>query len=300
MNKFRKSIFNEIIDGDKPSSSLIFEYIASQNKPGISYFCFLEGKTDKYFYCGILPKKLNASPNSIEYLYAGKGEGKESVIFAAQHILRKKKHENNGKKAIFIVDRDYNDELVSIKYKDVYDKLSILPCYSFENFYFSPEENIKIVFRELLSRSLWKHKYSEFIDVYATFYKTIVKYCAWKKICVLNYNIESIECDHKDNVKDDFINHPFCIPFKFPDNIQSFIDEAVTELKYKHPKLYDDFLRYLDVFNKDNTNIMGKFLFILLTKYLHYRCNTLNKLEYKLYNMSKKLIVTFDVKLINL
>ncbi len=155
-------------------SAAYFEY--NQVRGKYPYICFVEGNRDKHFYSFFLHDKLKCDKEDIYYIRCN---SKNNVVAFPYHLKDKynikiKKYKNY----IFIVDRDYDSEILEIE-EDIRSRLTVLPCYSIENYLFY-ERNFQRVLQYLsLSRR------SEYIqDRFQQFIYTILEYevLLWLKV----------------------------------------------------------------------------------------------------------------------
>lgn len=130
---------------NKPISDIYIQYKISgvQNEKDIDYFCFVEGSTDEKFYNSISHEFFRV--NNVRYIYMGYYDGnkenegyrgKEAVILATKVV--KHNYKKLLKKFIFIVDHDnFGIEEYKKGIEENYlNMLTVLPVYSFENYYF--------------------------------------------------------------------------------------------------------------------------------------------------------------------
>jgi len=167
--------------GEEGSVAAIVQRMALlRSDKRIEYFCVVEGKSDKQFYQYALNKKLHTA--NVKYLYKENNGGKFEVI--KSYKIFGKLFPAEMHRCAFIVDHDY-DGLDPVKYrleKGDLEKVTVLPCYSFEN-YFLMGNNAEVIFSYL--QFTRKEDRQRFEDTYRNFIHRIADYCALKMTTVL-------------------------------------------------------------------------------------------------------------------
>lgn len=226
-------------------NSWIFELINSPERRNWDIIIFVEGPTDELFYSNIVIKKyknkkikfFNGESRNIDTFndkFFDKNDsekGKEWVFSRCEKLIGLKAYNNYNIK--FIVDKDY-DELD--KASDIVKKhIIMLPCYSFENYFFL-KENVENVFRKHfpnsyeISTKAFNVKYKKFID-------EILQYCIWKSISV-KYRLDREKNPEFIYAKDDLVkkyqlfnNMNLSKERVIPDpRFDKFVNGAISEL----------------------------------------------------------------------
>ncbi len=287
-----QNAMSEIKEKTRPPMSPFFWYSSSKNRSDIKCFCFVEGKTDRKFYETFIASRLRYKKEQVEIIYGVGGDGgKTPVIMTAKKIDSQK--EKCGKEAIYIVDRDYDDKEKRREH-GIMKNITVLPCYSFENFIFRPKNNLKQVFRDAFGEHLWEVRYKEFDKALSVFMAEVIPYCAWKRLCVeLPALAASLEHHQKgeDNVERILSNMKFAIPYNYPLDARSFTKDALDEIRSDHEYLVDVIDDYIDEAKADSGNIKGKLLLTFLAGYLVYRSAYGRKIQptkEKLYTMGAR------------
>ena len=162
---------------------------ALRNDLSIDYICVTEGATDVVFYQNI--NNIPFKNSNIKYIYQNPGSdgsiqltGKESVVFAYKRFNIK--FPKDLKKCIFIIDHDY-DGLDEEKYcLSCIEKkaITVLPVYSFEN-YFLNRKNVDHIFSVISSD---KSYLFEFFTLMKTYIETMAEYFALRSVITSNYH----------------------------------------------------------------------------------------------------------------
>lgn len=179
-----------------------------RNQKDVDYFCFVEGSSDERFYSLINHRFF--SKNNIKYVYRGYHEpgeykGKKAVILATKVVDVGFKRIKP--KCVFIVDHDdyglqeYSDD-VGKKYLDM---ITVLPVYSFENFYFQ-RENIN----QILDNLVGENEKKKILLAIEDFHSAITDYYALKAVktavhSMRKYSMYKDVCYYKPIKKDDEI-----------------------------------------------------------------------------------------------
>lgn len=276
----------------------------------VDYIIFVEGKTDEEFYTHCRMPFFNE--NRIEFIISTskKGDeehiGKKAVVELCREIVLS--HKKYLRKAIFIVDHDYFgiEEFGKECKADVDKFLTILPCYSFENFFVLPS-NLKIIESNYLYDSQIDHfnnTFKKFVQEIREFYElkrtmtacyTLHRYFSSRDLFrSFNSTDEISKIYSADTIETYYINYDVFINEK----------EAMAEIIYNDKHLFHvhEQLKNLSEFKTDELWIKGKILLNFLVKYLtnvNGRTAELYKGEVYL-NMIKLIDVSFEIKKVNL
>jgi hypothetical protein len=229
----------------------------------------VEGKTDRKFYGPFLHAKLGYPKESVEIIYGTGGDGGKTAVIATARKIDAMGHKN-GKEAVYIVDRDYDDRNKRLEYP-IMRIITVLPCYSFENYVFKPGENLRQVFKDAFGPALWEARYAEFDGILALFLEEILPYSAWKRLCVEEPVVAATLVWHQsgeDRVERELGRSKLAIPYKFPGSARSFIRSAIAELRYTRPDLYEVVEGYMVEMRGDLGAVKGKLLLTLVAQYL--------------------------------
>ena len=266
----------------------IFRFITNINNPSIKLFCFVEGCSDKSFYSGVLPAIYKLKLEQIEFIINQDSEhdsneyllvGKKSVLKMCAWIFS----EFNDKlpSCKFIVDRDYDDldpEKHNVS-QEILSYITILPCYSFENFYFIPE-NLEIVFKCIFGsvRSAYLNEFSSLLSFflsesceYNALKRTIVKFSLhekyWQQLSrVISLSEEIGALLVEDNGKLSLNIEPLK---SIAVNTQTLFCEIGG---YESKLLLFAFEQFCDEMRSNPLSVKGKLLFSILLEYLSYNC----------------------------
>lgn len=264
-----KDAESEIRNQTRPPMTPLFWYMSSVSRPDIDCFCFVEGKTDHKFYRPFLHTKLGYPKESVEIIYGTGGDGGKTAVIATARKIDAMGHKN-GKEAVYIVDRDYDDRNKRQEYP-IMRIITVLPCYSFENYVFKPGENLRQIFKDAFGPALWETRYAEFDGILARFLEEILPYSAWKRLCVEEPVVAATLVWHQsgeDRVERELGRSKLTIPYKFPGVARSFIRSAIAELRFGRPDLYEVVEGYMEEMRGDLGTVKGKLLLTLVAQYL--------------------------------
>lgn len=242
---FKNKITNPSKEG------LYFKLIITSANSTKDYFCIVEGKTDVLFYSSI--RHSFFKKKQIDYFHADSNSrnkdllvGKEAVINTCSILLAK--NPSLMKRCVFIVDHDdFGVKNYIDKYSEsVLSKITVLPVYSFENYFFNTH-NFRRVIMPLFSSEFRK----VFDDKFLYFKECAIRYFSLKRVITATYQFSTLK--KLDNFKPKYTeNDIFCFLPK-----ENFIDldklnyevenmmSAIIESK-PHNKLYKDSLNLLE------------------------------------------------------
>lgn len=280
VEKFLAHIFKCDIPAEVAAIELPIRSLSSDKR----LYCFVEGITDVTFYKNILHKMDEYKDFKIEFFNEGKeGEdgGKEAVYHSLTCLLSIPM--KTKCKAAFVVDRDYDENGFKKSWvvnENIVSRLTVLPCYAIENFFFYPECNLESIFKHYFS-TYWKKYLGLFQNEFNSYIEDIALYCAWKMLCVRKEKImERLAFNSSKDSKYDVgtpnyeINNVLRdknlpIRFKLSDNFYAFMKSVENELNAKkNEALYKKMLKYKDDILKDRRLPKGKLLLGFLIKFL--------------------------------
>lgn len=276
-----------------PTSDWIFKYTSIINHPYKKYICFVEGNTDKRFYKGCLYKICNVSQDEIFFIHGSKDEnddvkGKKAVLEMFKYCEQIKKRKIHT----FIIDKDYENIENVLTTPEQKEGITVLPCYSFENFYLQ-KENLKAVLKQFFEGNI-DLIYSDFINNCNKFMQVIVEYCACKKASIFH---ECKEISIRSTVEKAFRQVNFDKTNMFDENILKEIKKEINEWKLKaNPLLYKEYEKFLNELKNNISDIKGKILFYFIIDYIKYK-NNLKLDDAELANELYKLSSKFNIRL---
>jgi len=264
----------------------IFRFITRKNDPKIKLFCFVEGDSDIVFYKGIIPGLYKLTPEQVSFIINQDSAadnigyslyGKRSVIKMCDYILAE--HNDFLHQCKFIIDRDY-DDLDFEKYgvsDEIGSYVTILPCYSFENYYFMAE-NLQIIFRTLFGSMEFLY-FNEFTKLLADFLSESCQYNALKRLTVkfsLHEKYPKLLSQFL-NFNDDEYEYLISDGRKLTLNIEPLKSVAIkAQTLFSDASIYETRLlqyayeQYCTEMREDPLIIKGKLLFSLLVKYINF------------------------------
>lgn len=274
----------------------------ASNEKDIDYFCFVEGSTDKYFYNSISHDFF--SMNKIHYIFMGYKKfneyekGKKAVILATKVVS--KRHRKLLRRFVFIADHDYFgiDEYKKVIEEKYLNMLTILPVYSYENYYF-----YKNNLNNGLGSYLNDRQLSDLNNELSTFCKETIDYFALKATKTAahaqsKYNNckELIEYQHSSKDKNIFI-FDFSSKEYFKKDLLDYEVNQLRRIVYKEPKTKKLYEKLKTTISQGKDFYKGKILFQYMTDYLKYHYN-LNAKHGKLNNEINRLLeVDLDIRL---
>jgi len=262
-------------------------YTNSKNDPNYKLFCFVEGSTDAKFYPGVLHKKCNLNYSEILFIFNYSEEddgfqniyscgGKESVIKMCKYLTETS--DSKLSKCKFIVDRDY-DEIDSQKYDiddSVIRNITMLPCYSFENYYFLPE-NMSMLFREIFKSTYFSYL-DDFEKILKDFMLKTSSYSALKKIVVELKSIGKEKYSSNNKYIDlemyllniEISGNCISINSSFSNLFNKAKEDFYSYLSKDKKQFFElSFSQYEEELKSDRRDIKGKLLFSLLLKFIN-------------------------------
>ncbi len=169
-----------IITKKNVASELAMKLMMTVKNRNYDYCCVVEGETDERFYCHVnhpFFRRNNVGYISAHYSdsYDEYAVGKKAVVDTCRIIMEK--FHNDFKRCVFIVDHDYFglEEFESNYSKMCLDSITILPVYSFEN-YFTLNKNLQWIIQTYLPRD----EHEAFITNFNDFSENLIYYCALK------------------------------------------------------------------------------------------------------------------------
>ena len=262
---------------NSPISDIYIQFKISNiiNQKNVDKFCFVEGSSDELFYSTVSHHFF--SKNKVKFLYVGyydKSEykGKKAVVLATKVVI--KNFKKLAEKFAFIVDHDdfgideFKDE-VEGQYLEM---LTVLPVYSYENYYFY-NNNLDRVF---CSIHLSNSQLLEFKNHLDTFYDDITDYFSLKAVKTASHTLEKYK--NLYNIKEyvpRFKNEDI---FVFDFNDKEYYRRELAELEVsafelmvqehsKAKKLYEAMKKRMSI-NKDF--LKGKILLQYMRAYCKY------------------------------
>lgn len=251
-----------------PSSGAYMHYFNNIRNPNIKHYIFVEGFTDVVFYKNNIYRNCSLKRNEICLIHNGKDGGKKAVIDLAEKIINEAYYKVYNKAISFIVDRDYdnNNSILNNKNRN---NITVLPCYSFESFYFYCD-NIEKLFCKLFKEK-FESELNEFNLILIKFIDMIKEYSALKRTIVYHGIRLRLEDDNdtEDNLrkihfKDDGIYLDDEFKNKVTQSIQYFHTQEDSEI-------YNDFLNKIEWLKNNRIYIKGKILFYFLIDYLNIK-----------------------------
>lgn len=296
--------FMEISNFYKLSTSL-FKFALFKSNKDIDYIVFIEGETDKVFY-----ENTSMSffvDNRIEFIVSEcmcdnvENHGKKAVVDLCSQILDLTP--KSISKCVFIVDHDYFglDEFLPELVNKIKKYVTVLPVYSFENFFLLFENLKRIEKRYMYDEQIksFKHSYDQFLIM-------IHEYMAlrWTLTACLVPN-KTIHINIKINYKKSY-DEMFEI-FNCNDANQLFINKEKLDFEVKimndkikpHRELEHYKIEALKYIETNDDKIKGKILLNFLLKYL----KEVNGINIKMYEgeeyikLIKLINVNFEIKL---
>ena len=277
---------------------LFVKLIVCNGKNASNFICVVEGKTDKLFYSNVNHPFFKA--NDIDYIHGhfklpyGKPLiGKDAVVkschYALEHFASK------FEKCIFIVDHDYFglDE-----YKDKYsrlclDSITVLPLYSYEN-YFVLDENLDWIFSHFVALE----QREKFRTTFEQFCSMLVEYCKYKAVITKHHN----EIHYENQNCDDVIFHFDFFGGKEYD--YTMVENEIENMR-RFLSNYPELLSSADHFGKKLKSgrrlLKGKVMYNFVRFYLYhnYMTDALNCDSNGYFEVLSNLKVNLDVKLNN-
>ena len=180
-----KNSFKSAQEQASPSDALLkFNTLRIMNPT--SNYVFVEGSSDETFYSASNVPGLRDGVyifNVKEESDTKKEVGKEGVLHCYDQVKKAKNIGSSFKRCIFIIDRDYDPELLHTEVslsKDDKDRLSMTYGHSFEN-YFLEKNNLKKLFSYYtLRNSLSENDYKEYMEHFSQFANMASRYFAAK------------------------------------------------------------------------------------------------------------------------
>ncbi|NLD49624.1 MAG: DUF4435 domain-containing protein [Clostridiaceae bacterium] len=275
----------------------IFKLVTYPHSPIVKLYCVVEGKDDKVFYEKAIPSQLKYKEDQVICIDVG---GKDAVYNTLLRIITYHYKMRKNTKSAFIVDRDYDGLKKAWDNESVKEKLTVLPYYSIENYFFAPGKNLETIFRCFFIN--WKGYLEEFINELTAFIQAVSEYCAWKKICICYpEKTKALYYKEQDSVENcdsaayylSRLTYPFCLDKGF----NEFVAAAIEELRESHVKLYKKLLKEKEILQRKIQLIRGKTLLSFLLKYLYYRLNEGDDdLKDRVFSLSGSIYFDLDIK----
>lgn len=241
------------------------KYVQSHSDSEYDYICCVEGKEDEAFYRSVNMPLF--TENKVRFLYAdydankknNHDESKQAVVVSCEEIY--KRHPKAFGKCAFIVGHDYfglDDCKHSIN-SEVKKFITVLPVYSFEN-YFMQDENLK----RILNSHLNYNDINKFLLKYKQFIVDIRDYFALKRTIYAQEHM-----DYEESVEDDdlfffnFREEPFFRVDKF-----QYERKAMQAIMTSHPHLDGYFENSKEILSSCTDFTKGKVLLRFLIDYL--------------------------------
>lgn len=281
-------VFMAVVNGEyQVITWTIFEFSNVRGNQQYQRIVFVEGESDKKFYDGNLYKCLEIPKTQVRYICNRPQGGKDSVIRAYRFV--NSKAGKDLKRCVFIVDRDYNDLDEASKYLQPVDlnHITILPCYSFENYYIY-KENLKSLIYDMAQDEGEQH-FNLFWAKLEVFLEKINDYCALKKTIVKH----DLRVNQIKPLDDHLMNWETSAALEFTDfnaNDINNVAEAIRSMGF-----YEQYLKSKRFLRENPNRIKGKILFEFLLKYIQIEMNM--KLHRDaLYQKGAFLSIDLDVK----
>ena len=267
----------------------ILRFATKKNDPKIKLFCFVEGNSDILFYKGVIPKAYKLSQEEVCFIVNHDSSfendyynlhGKKSVINMCKYVFNK--HLNSKSQCKFIVDMDY-DDLDLEKHNlsdDIASRITVLPCYSFENYYFI-DENLKSIFHVIFGSMDFSY-YDEFVNLLAHFLLESSEYNAFKKLSVM-FSLHKKYPEQLSQFlkfKDEQYEYIISNGHKLSLNVEPIKSIArVAHVFFEEISAYEakllmyEYEQYCAELRNNPLIVKGKLLFSLLVKYINYNCD---------------------------
>ena len=266
-----------------PARTMLFRYNSLRNDFKCRYLCLVEGPRDKNFYSHTTLQILN-DPSCRYIWHAGLNAqnpdidqtttGKDAVLKAYLDISRDGTLKQHLYRTVFLVDRDYDDELVSSRIGFLRESalyITTTHYHSYENYYLL-EHNLEKIFYEL---NIFD-KLDDFRSKFASFCREISQYCAFKAAVSACYKHNWNKPTYQSRFKDEEI---FDIHFDAEGNYSYRSDLLNKEIALLEKSIRGNidaeafYKNWYKKLSEDPLSIRGHTIFDFLVAYLIEMCH---------------------------
>lgn len=174
--------------------------------------------------------------------------------------------------------------------------ITILPCYSFENYYLY-NGNLKIIFKSFIVDNSDKQMVT-FLYHFNQFVDDIKEYCALKRTIVRN-NITGVKAlkniDNKDPIEKEFEENGYC---NCNHNLTDIVNNTEQYITSRGEYIYHQYKRSTELFKKRPYLIKGKIAFGFLKEYL-LKYHNIKMSDNEWYKLSELFIIELNIKQID-